>query len=817
MEYSVKDIAKEALNEAKNEITSQLDKTINEVYNNYLNILKNATKEFVKQQFVTIKNALNSESEGTIEYYKNYHNNWNESQSVTYNYTITFQDTTEKQLNNAVKIFFEKIESVYNQQALNEVFIKSQEIALQKYYFKFTFEDFTSYIKNDIYQITNLAYERLRIEKSKFQSQIKIFYENAFRIIFSQFVNGKGKDYLNFAVNFDYENNIYHDFTLMRTSINHTYYIVKTLLQEPTLKGLGFNIIKTFIKVFPNIREQLEKIIPDKIENIVFPKIEIFKDNARNKIVQLFIETLEDGNNKIRKNLNSKIADLIPKYLDSPFKGKLEDIFNSHIQSTIQEMKNLYNTTILTNFEDVKKSLLEKGNTISKAMSSVKPEESDYAWSMMEIHYNGLHSGYETYEKNNVFTLKTEKTFNIESFFSNKIKPYLIEIRTEFYKSVEEGQINLVNKLKTFEVNSLVSETLSYVKSSNIINTISSYESVLTQVFLDLRNSIINQFSSFDEDMKDIVLTMNFDGFGKNNGLRHLTDYQYNSIEKAFLIIENQYKTFKKKVLESKQYVELIKNKNGLISGLSEPSSTLTNNFYAYKVILEQYTNIENVEKYFNNLEKDAEEVRKEVMTFIIDFSNVIDSNLNLIYTELRDSWRNTREGVNAKIYKTLDEIFEDKFTTLKDTSFNNSKVFKNIPIKSFDVNTKRNEQLATVNINIKELNAKYGYNIKRKGIYDFMLHVFTGGDITLDITTKLGDRLIETISGKLGSGEIGIDANYTLHDLSLDLDAYAKIDDTTYSILGSTTDNLKVYEASPYSQEKNVTMKRKIRSLFFE
>ena len=97
------------------------------------------------------------------------------------------------------------------------------------------------------------------------------------------------------------------------------------------------------------------------------------------------------------------------------------------------------------------------------------------------------------------------------------------------------------------------------------------------------------------------------------------------------------------------------------------------------------------------------------------------------------------------------------------------------------------------------------------------MLHVFTGGDITLDITTKLGDRLIETISGKLGSGEIGIDANYTLHDLSLDLDAYAKIDDTTYSILGSTTDNLKVYEASPYSQEKNVTMKRKIRSLFFE
>ena len=233
--------------------------------------------------------------------------------------------------------------------------------------------------------------------------------------------------------------------------------------------------------------------------------------------------------------------------------------------------------------------------------------------------------------------------------------------------------------------------------------------------------------------------------------------------------------------------------------------------------MIEQYTNYENVEKYFKNLEKDAEEVRKEVMTFIIDFSNVIDSNIHLIYTELRDSWSNTREEVNTKIYNTLDHIFENKFSTIKDTSFNNSKVFKNISIKSFDVNTKRNETLGTINININEINANYGYNIKRKGIYDFMLHVFTGGDITLNITTKIDDRLIETISGKLGSGEIGIDANYTLHDLSLDLDAYAKIDETTYSVYGFTTDNFKVYDASPYSQDKNVTMKRKIRSLLFD
>jgi len=371
--------------------------------------------------------------------------------------------------------------------------------------------------------------------------------------------------------------------------------------------------------------------------------------------------------------------------------------------------------------------------------------------------------------------------------------------------------------LKTFEVNSLVSETLSYVKSSNIINTISTYESELKQVFIDLRNSIINQFSSFDNIMKNAASALNFEGFGKNNRLRHLTDYQFTSIEKAFSMIEDKYKSFKNEVLQSKQYVKLIENKNKLISGLSLPSSTLTNDFYAYKVIIEQYTNYENVEKYFNNLEKDAEKVRNDVMTFIIDFSKEIQSNLNLIYTELRDSWSNTREEVNVKIYKTLDEIFEKQFSTLKDISFNNTKVFKNIYIEPFEVNTKRNETLGTINININEINARYGYNIKRKGTYDFMVDVFTGGDITLNITTTIGDRLIENISGKLGSGEIGIDANYNLHDLSLDLDAYANIDKTTYSVYGFTTDNFKVYDASPYSQDKNVTMKRTIRSLIFD
>ena len=57
-------------------------------------------------------------------------------------------------------------------------------------------------------------------------------------------------------------------------------------------------------------------------------------------------------------------------------------------------------------------------------------------------------------------------------------------------------------------------------------------------------------------------------------------------------------------------------------------------------------------------------------------------------------------------------------------------------------------------------------------------MNVYTEGDITLDIIQNVGDRIIEKISGKLGSGIIGLNADYTLHNLGLDYEAYANINE---------------------------------------
>ena len=64
----------------------------------------------------------------------------------------------------------------------------------------------------------------------------------------------------------------------------------------------------------------------NKIENIIYPKIEIFKNEIREKIVNLFINYHEKENNTIKSNLNYELIDLLPNLNDS-FRNILDNIF----------------------------------------------------------------------------------------------------------------------------------------------------------------------------------------------------------------------------------------------------------------------------------------------------------------------------------------------------------------------------------------------------------------------------------------------------------------------------------------------------------
>ena len=143
------------------------------------------------------------------------------------------------------------------------------------------------------------------------------------------------------------------------------------------------------------------------------------------------------------------------------------------------------------------------------------------------------------------------------------------------------------------------------------------------------------------------------------------------------------------------------------------------------------------------------------------------------------------RTNINDIIFKTLDEVFIDKLSNLKNIEEEINKInINNLNINPIIITGKNNETLNTITFNISNINYKYGYSLKKDGHYNFKMNVFTEGDITLDIISNIGDYFVEKISGKLGSGKVGLNANYILHNLNVDYETYANINEVEYNII---------------------------------
>ena len=138
------------------------------------------------------------------------------------------------------------------------------------------------------------------------------------------------------------------------------------------------------------------------------------------------------------------------------------------------------------------------------------------------------------------------------------------------------------------------------------------------------------------------------------------------------------------------------------------------------------------------------------------------------------------RINLNDIIFKTLDEVFIDKLSNLKNIEKEINKInINNLNINPIIITGKNNETLNTITFNISNINYKYGYSLKKDGHYNFKMNVFTEGDITLDIISNIGESIIE---GKLGLGKVGLNGNYILHNLNVDYEAYANINEFEYN-----------------------------------
>jgi len=281
-------------------------------------------------------------------------------------------------------------------------------------------------------------------------------------------------------------------------------------------------------------------------------------------------------------------------------------------------------------------------------------------------------------------------------------------------------------------------------------------------------------------------------------------------------------KFFQRIYQNSNNYANIVKIKSGLNTGLSNDALTLTKDFYSYKVLIQQYTDNSIIDNYFEKLEKEAENITNTTMDYVSNITTQIQKSLDIIYEGKKNSWPKIRTSINDIVFKTLDDVFNEKFADLKNMSesFNDKK--QNLKVEPLDVPNPDpdpdvfNKTLNTIIFNITDINYKYGYSLKKDGDYNFKLDVYTEGDITLDIIQNVGERLIEKISGKLGSGTIGLNANYTLHNLGVDYEAYAYLNKVEYTQLVDS-DKYVYFNTTRSDENKEINMKKKIRTQYFE
>jgi len=78
----------------------------------------------------------------------------------------------------------------------------------------------------------------------------------------------------------------------------------------------------------------------------------------------------------------------------------------------------------------------------------------------------------------------------------------------------------------------------------------------------------------------------------------------------------------------------------------------------------------------------------------------------------------------------------------------------------------------------------KYGYSItpiKKDNFYNFNVGVYQSGSLSLQIKTKVDDLFKFELNGVIGSGTIGFNNYYDISDKSVEIEAYAKTDKSTY------------------------------------
>ena len=150
----------------------------------------------------------------------------------------------------------------------------------------------------------------------------------------------------------------------------------------------------------------------------------------------------------------------------------------------------------------------------------------------------------------------------------------------------------------------------------------------------------MSKFENYYKSLKNNLKNINIIGFDSNSSYHRSLEETYDlyEIENIFKDFENQFYAFRYKILTSDKYYEITSKRSEFVTHLMNSVSTLTNNFYAYNSLMEQYTDNPKLKEYFTLLENDAKKVRDKVTNFVISVSNKTILAFDTIYKGMNDS-----------------------------------------------------------------------------------------------------------------------------------------------------------------------------------
>ena len=282
--------------------------------------------------------------------------------------------------------------------------------------------------------------------------------------------------------------------------------------------------------------------------------------------------------------------------------------------------------------------------------------------------------------------------------------------------------------------------------------------------------------------------------------------------------MENKYKDFKQKLLTKNEYYNIMNSKSAFMTVMHNSASTLTNEFYTYRHLIAQYTDNVKIDIYFELLENDAKTIRNRVNSFVRNCSNATKDALDVVYFGLNDTWYNIRSKINPIMYTALDDIFADKFVNITNVEYNGTAEDKSFKSLTVEIVNSNREIISTIDMDVDVLESKFGYSIKKVGKYNFTVDVYTASKIDIVATTIVDNTVKEVLSKRLGSGKVGISANYTLHNKNVDVDAYAELDAIQYSTVAEDIEDWSnIYNVDIDVSERNIHNRRKYRRREYE